>query len=111
MTDVRTADTVARRRALIVVGCSAIAGALLILATQRYRPGFEDWLRQDLRSRTMLVFAVLSIALTAPIAALAAYLWRLSRRVFASALVIAGVLLLFLLWRVVFQLLPPAGRV
>jgi hypothetical protein len=84
MSEIQKADPKARRHAILVLGCSALIGAAAILAFLSYRPALEGWVTEDpaqMRGRLRLVLGALGVLLTAPLAGLAVYLWRLGSRV------------------------------
>ena len=81
MTEIRRADPAARRQALIVVFVGAVTGALLLLALEVYQDPLLDWLRSQPRERMTIVFSLLAAILSAPLLALAAYLWLLAGKV------------------------------
>ena len=84
MTEVRRADPGARRQAVLLVMLGALVGTLLIIGFERYRTPLRDWLLSEpgeLVHRVKLVFLLSATVLTAPLVALAIYLWLLGARV------------------------------
>jgi hypothetical protein len=84
MTEIRKADPGARRQAWLLVTLGTLAGALLIVGWERYRLPFRDWLTSEpgkSAQRVKLVFLLIATALSAPLAAFAAQLWRLGARI------------------------------
>jgi hypothetical protein len=80
MTEVRRADLALRRRAVLLFVLGTVFGALLILAFERYRTPLRDWLLSEPEERARRVKLVLSLTgalLSAPLVALAGYLWSL----------------------------------
>lgn len=87
MNDVEPADPVARRRALWTLGATAVFGAAAIMAFLNARPALQEWLDQDAAARpgrVRLAVGVLGLALAAPVAAMAVYVWRFGARVRAG---------------------------
>jgi hypothetical protein len=85
MTEIRKADPVARRRALLLVIVGALVGTLLLVAFERY---YSDTLREwiasepgELAHRVKLVFRVMATAMSVPLMALAVYLWVFGAKV------------------------------
>jgi hypothetical protein len=84
MSDIQRADPTIRRMVVVVLGAGiAIAAAILLIAS-RFRAPFEAWLVQDLRARTTVVFAALTIISAGPVLGMAGYLWRLGQRIARS---------------------------
>jgi hypothetical protein len=84
MTDIRRADSVVRRQALLVLIVGMCVGALLIVAFERYRIPLSEWVLADpgaAAQRGRLVLLLLTVLLLAPLLAFAAYLWSLGGRV------------------------------
>lgn len=84
MTEVRKADTSARRQAVLLIIFGALVGALLIVAFERYRTPLRDWLLSkpgELGYRVRLVFFLSAIVLFTPLVAFAVYLWSLGVKV------------------------------
>jgi hypothetical protein len=84
MTDVRRADPTARWTAALVLVVGTCVGALLIAVFTRYRIPLSDWVLADQGAsaqRVRLVFLLLTALLSAPLLALAVYLWSLGGRV------------------------------
>lgn len=83
MSDVRRADPVARRRAILFVAVAGVVGALLIFALERYRIPLRDWVLAEpekLAERGGLIILLFAVPLLAPLLGFAAYLWFLGRR-------------------------------
>ena len=80
MNEIQRADPAARRMIGVVIGCGALAGAVLITLGTRFRPAFEAWVERDLPARLMVVVVALLILTSGPVLVLAAYFWRLGRR-------------------------------
>jgi hypothetical protein len=84
MTDIRKTDPNARRKVVLVLVVGTCAGALLIVAFERYRIPLSDWVLADpgaSAQRARSVFVLLAVLLLAPLLAFAAYLWSLGERV------------------------------
>jgi hypothetical protein len=84
MTEIRKADPAARRQALLLLAAGTLVGALLIVGWERYKIPLRDWLESEpgeLAHRARLGFLLLAMALSAPVLAFAARLWRLGARV------------------------------
>lgn len=86
MTTVRRADPEARKLAFIIVGVGAMVGVALILAAEKVRPSFEQWLVSNsgwLAQNPAAAAAVAGIAIL-PMAGVAIYLWRYAGKVVAT---------------------------
>jgi hypothetical protein len=83
-TEVQKADPRAQRLAAVGLICGLVVGALLIIVAPRLRPEFDAWVREDPETRLRLVLAGLGFVAIAPLFAVAAYLWELSRRIVRS---------------------------
>ena len=84
MTEVRRADPVVRRQAVLLVVLGTVVGALMILGFERYRTPLRDWLLSEpgeQARRVKLVFSLMAALLSAPLVAFAAYLWSLGAEV------------------------------
>lgn len=84
MTEVRRADPGARRHAVVLVMLGALVGTLLLVGFERYRTPLRDWLLSEpgeLAHRVRLVFLLSATVLSAPLVALAIYLWSLGAKV------------------------------
>ncbi|HEY7558727.1 MAG TPA: hypothetical protein VIH18_28385 [Candidatus Binatia bacterium] len=84
MTEIRRADPVARRQAVLFVVFGALAGALLVVGFERYRNPLRDWFLSEPEksaNRVKLVFFVSGVFLSAPLVAFAVYLWSLGAKV------------------------------
>jgi hypothetical protein len=81
VTEIRRADPTARRAAALVLAVGTCVGALLIAAFTRYRIPLTDWVLADGAQRVMLVLAILAALGSAPLLALAVYLWSLGGKV------------------------------
>jgi hypothetical protein len=84
MTEVRKADPGARRQAVLLVMLGALVGTLLIVGFERYRTPLRDWFFSEPRElvhRAKLVFLLSATVLSAPLVALAVYLWSLDVKV------------------------------
>ena len=84
MTDVRRADPAARRRAVVMVGLLTIAGAVALVAFERYRIPLQDWFssrRDDVAYRMGLVLVMIALAAAGPLLGLSFYLWSLGARI------------------------------
>src|SRR6266852_1125734 len=80
MPEVRRADPVARRRAVVFVVGGAFVGALLVVGFERYRARLRDWVRsepQQLPHRLRLVLLLSAAVLSVPLFGFAASLWSL----------------------------------
>lgn len=84
MSEIRKADPVARRRAILVVIFGTAVGALLIAGFEELREPFHDWLRSDPAEtprRARLAIGLSAVLLAAPLIAFAVYLWLLGAKV------------------------------
>jgi hypothetical protein len=81
MTEIRRADPAARRQALIIVVVGAVTGASLLLALEVYQDPLLDWVRSQPRERMTVVFSLVAAMLSAPVFALAVYLWLLAAKI------------------------------
>ena len=84
MTEIRTADPAARRRAVLLVVLGALVGSLLIAGFERYAPALRQWLFSapaELAPRFRLTFLLLAAVLSGPLITLAIYLWALGAKV------------------------------
>jgi hypothetical protein len=81
MGDVQRADPTTRRTVFVVLGAGVAIAAAILLVASRFRAPFEAWLVEDLRSRTLIVFAALTIVSAGPVLGMAGYLWRLGQRI------------------------------
>jgi hypothetical protein len=81
MGNIQRADPTIRRTVFVVLGAGVAIAAAILLVASRFRGPFEAWLVQDLRSRTIVVFAALTVISAGPVLGLAGYLWRLGQRV------------------------------
>ncbi len=84
MTDVQKADPAARRQAMGFVVVGTLLGALLIGGLELYRAPLLEWLQSEpelLTHRLNLVFILAAVVGSAPLFALAVYLWSLGGRV------------------------------
>jgi hypothetical protein len=82
--EVRRADPVARRKAILLVILGALAGTLSIAGFEHYRAPLRDWLASNPGERTnriKLLLILVAAGLSAPLVALAAYLWSLGSSV------------------------------
>jgi hypothetical protein len=82
--EIRRADPALRRRAILLVVAGAAAGALAILALERYRMRLTDWLLADpqaLEGRLIGAFVVVALAVVAPLVVFGISCWRLGARV------------------------------
>jgi hypothetical protein len=84
MGDIQRADPTIRRTVFVVLAAGIAIAAAILLVASRFRASFEAWLVEDLRARTIVVFAVLTIISAAPVLGLAGYLWRLGHRIASS---------------------------
>jgi hypothetical protein len=78
------ADPAARRQAVLFVVFGTLAGALLLVAFERYRTPLRDWLLSEpeqFASRLRLLFHVTAFFLSAPLFVFAVYLWSLGGKV------------------------------
>jgi hypothetical protein len=82
---IHKADPAARRIAILMIVCVAIAGAVFVLAANQFRPQFENWLREDLRVRIWIVVALVDAAVVLPLLGAAGYLWHLGTRIARAA--------------------------
>jgi hypothetical protein len=81
--NVRRADPVFRRLAIVVLVAGTCAGGLLIAAFERYRGALVDWVRADsarTAERIELIFVLFALLLSAPLVAMAVYLSSLGGR-------------------------------
>jgi hypothetical protein len=81
MSEVQRADSSARRAAIVVVGCGAAAGVVIIALATRLRPDVTAWLLDDPEARLPMVIAATIAMTTGPALGAAIYVWRLGRRV------------------------------
>jgi hypothetical protein len=84
MTEIRKADPVARRQALLLVIVGALVGTLLLIVFERYRATLREWIASEpgeLAHRVKLVFRVMATAMSVPLMALAVYLWVFGAKV------------------------------
>lgn len=84
MTEVRRADPVARRQAVLLVALGALVGTLVIVGFEHYRSPLRDWLLRkpgEPAHRLKSVLVLATAILSAPLAALAVYLWLLGSTV------------------------------
>ena len=81
MGDIQHADPAIRRTVLVVLAAGIAIAATILLVASRFRAPFEAWLEQDLRARTVAVFAALTIISAGPVLGLAGYVWRLGQRI------------------------------
>jgi hypothetical protein len=81
MGDIQRADPTTRRTVFVVLGAGVAIAAAILLVASRFRAPFEAWLVEDLRSRTLVVFAALTIVSAGPVLGMAGYLWRLGQRI------------------------------
>ena len=79
LTEIRKADPVARRRAVLLVAIAAVVGSLVLAAFEQYRDPLLAWLlsRSAGSHRLWVAFAVTLATLCAPLVILAVYLWAL----------------------------------
>jgi hypothetical protein len=81
MGDIQRADPTIRRTVFVVLGAGVAIATAILLVASRFRAPFEAWLVEDLRSRTLVVFAALTIISAGPVLGMAGYLWRLGQRI------------------------------
>jgi len=84
MTDIRRADPAARRQAILLVILGALVGSLLIVGFERHRAPLREWLLSEpaeFAYRVKLLFLLSAAALSAPLLALAVYLWSVGAKV------------------------------
>jgi hypothetical protein len=84
MTDIRKADPIVRRRAVVLLLVGMCAGALLIVGFERYRIPLRDWVLSDPETSAQwlkLIFLLVSALLLTPLVVFAAYVWSLGKRV------------------------------
>ena len=82
--EVRKADPAARRRAVLVIIFGTALGALLIAGIEYFREPFSEWLLSkpvEMAQRAKLVIFVSAVVLSAPVIAVAIYLWLLGTKV------------------------------
>lgn len=84
MREIHKADPVARRTALILLGCGAVVGVVAITVAKRLRPELEAWIEQDLVARLRLVVGVATLLAAGPTLGLAVYVWRMGRRIVSA---------------------------
>lgn len=84
MSDIQRADPIARKQAVLVVAIGTIIGTVLILGFERLQVPLREWILSEPGSssqRVKVVFLIMAAVLLAPLLALAAYFWRLGRRI------------------------------
>lgn len=94
--------------------CAVVAGAVALTVADRFRPELQAWVAADPRNRIRIVVGVVAVFTAGPVIAMAAYLWRFGHRLrverpddrrglwmqaYAAAMIAAGVLLAFVLFR------------
>lgn len=87
MTEIRKADPGTRRRTLLLVLATTLAGALSIDAIERYSGSLQEWLLSEpeqLTHRVGLLFFAVGSALSVPLLAFALYLWSFGAKVMAA---------------------------
>ena len=84
MGDIQRADPTIRRTVFVVLGAGVAIAAAILMVASRFRAPLEAWLVADLRERTLVVFAALTIISAGPVLAMAGYLWRLGQRIASS---------------------------
>lgn len=84
MTSVQKADPAARRQAVLLVVVGALVGALFLVGFERYRAALLDWFLsypKQLAYRLRFFFILAAVSGSAPLFALAVYLWSLGGKV------------------------------
>ena len=84
MIEIQKADPRARRRAILTVVFAALIGSVSIFLLEQHGPALQDWIARDpaqLAKRLEIGLIVLTAAISLPLLAFAAYLWRFANRV------------------------------
>jgi hypothetical protein len=81
MGEIQRADPAALRLKLLVLGCAAVAGVVLISLACSFRPAFAAWAEEKPRARFRLVMEVAILLTSGPLFGLASYLWHFGRRI------------------------------
>jgi hypothetical protein len=87
--DIRRADPVLHRRAVLIVAAGTLIGALLIFLFERYQGQMQAWLLADpsaLETRMRAVLVMVALVLFAPLAAFGVWCWRFGGRVREAAM-------------------------
>ena len=81
MGEIQRANPAALRLKLLVLGCAAVAGVVLISLARSFRPAFTAWVEQEPRARFRLVMEAAILLTSGPLLGLASYLWYFGRRI------------------------------
>jgi hypothetical protein len=82
--EIRRADPVLRRRAMLLIAAGAVIGALAILAFERYGLRIEERLLADSQAmdgHVLGAFIVIALTGVAPLVAFGIWSWRLGERI------------------------------
>jgi hypothetical protein len=84
LTDIRKADPVARRQAMLLVLLGGIVGGLLIAGFEHYHQPLRDWLlsgQGSLKLRLTTVLIMMAAVIAMPLGWFALFLWSLRGKV------------------------------
>jgi hypothetical protein len=81
MAEIQKSDPRALRTALVFLAGAALLGVVLITTGTKFRPDLEGWVAQDVRGRSWIVIAALTLFVTGPALGISGYLAYVSQRI------------------------------